>query len=87
MKTCDISEASDQADGLEPKAYRLREGSWHKLWTVVFTHLPGPLILSPNFPSHPGGAGFVSFPPIIRSMMGKAGFPLTQQTPLPSACP
>lgn len=51
---------------------------------MVFTHLEGPLILSPDFPSRPGGAYLVCFPLVIRFMMGKAGFPLTQQTPLPS---
>lgn len=87
MEVRGISEDSDPAVALDPEAHRLREGSWHKLRTVVFTHLEGPLILSTNFPSRPSGAGLVCFPPVIRFMMGKAGFPLTQQTPLPSARP
>lgn len=75
----------------EAAGRRLRVGEgrecWQPAWTVVFTHLEGPLILSPNFPSRQGGAGLVCFPLAIRFMMGKAGFPLTQRTSLPSASP
>lgn len=49
--------------GPDPEAHRrLREGSWHKLRTVVFTHLEGPLILSPNFPSRRVGPASCLFP-------------------------
>lgn len=74
-----------QTAWMDPKAHRLREGSWHKLWTVVFTHSRGPLS-SPPTSLTPGWSQPCLFPSVIRFMMGKAGFPQPSRH-LSSACP
>lgn len=81
MKPCDILEASDQADGLDgPQGTQVPERKLAQVVDCGFHPPRGPLS-SPQLPLTPGWSQPCLFPPVIRFMMGKAGFPLTQQTP------